>query len=56
MPSGCPIWGLGVRFGGWSGSVGGRDIPENSQQALDRFDELKKPAIIKVGETVVNVK
>lgn len=34
----------------WFRAGGGRDIPENSQQALDRFDELKKPAIIKVGE------
>ena len=43
----------------WVRAGGGRNIPENSQQALDRFDELKKPAIIKVGEengfTVVQV-
>lgn len=34
----------------WVRAGGGRNIPENSQQALDRFDELKKPAIIRVGE------
>ena len=43
----------------WLRAGGGIHIPENSQHALDRFDELKKPAIIKVGEengfTVVQV-
>jgi hypothetical protein len=43
----------------WLRAGGSRYIPENSQHALDRFDELKKPAIIKVGEengfTVVQV-
>lgn len=33
----------------WLRAGGGRNIPENTQQALSRFAELKKPLIIKVG-------
>jgi DNA repair protein RadD len=33
----------------WLRAGGGRNIPENTQQAMARFSELKKPMIVKVG-------